>query len=148
MENNYQAWSVIAGETPTATKWNILGDNDSDFHTRLQKIEGFVTTITFDTTVEIDLSLGYSFEITLTDDTTINIANATEGQVFALKVIKGTGGGSITWGFDIAWNGGQQPPLTSVVGEFDKFVFQVADETDGFEVCEGFIAGLKCSIPS
>jgi len=35
----YQEWSVIAGETPTATKWNILGDNDDDFNSRLTTIE-------------------------------------------------------------------------------------------------------------
>lgn len=27
----YTAWSVIAGEIPTATKWNILGVNDAYF---------------------------------------------------------------------------------------------------------------------
>ena len=27
----YASWSVIAGETPTASKWNILGTNDADF---------------------------------------------------------------------------------------------------------------------
>lgn len=31
----YSAWSVTAGETPTATKWNLLGSNDADFNTRL-----------------------------------------------------------------------------------------------------------------
>ncbi len=28
----YQAWSVIAGEQPTAAKWNILGTNDASFN--------------------------------------------------------------------------------------------------------------------
>ncbi len=35
----FSAWSVIAGETPTATKWNILGSNDADFDTRLDILE-------------------------------------------------------------------------------------------------------------
>jgi hypothetical protein len=28
----YSAWSVIAGEQPTAAKWNILGTNDASFN--------------------------------------------------------------------------------------------------------------------
>ncbi len=28
----YQAWSVIAGEQPTTSKWNILGTNDAAFN--------------------------------------------------------------------------------------------------------------------
>lgn len=28
----YAAWSVVAGEQPTASKWNILGTNDSSFN--------------------------------------------------------------------------------------------------------------------
>jgi hypothetical protein len=29
----YSAWSVIAGEQPTTSKWNILGTNDATFNT-------------------------------------------------------------------------------------------------------------------
>lgn len=28
----YQAWSVVFGEQPSASKWNILGTNDAGFH--------------------------------------------------------------------------------------------------------------------
>lgn len=28
----YQAWSVVAGEQPSAAKWNILGSNDASFN--------------------------------------------------------------------------------------------------------------------
>lgn len=31
--SGYQAWSVIAGETPTTAKWNLLGANDASFNT-------------------------------------------------------------------------------------------------------------------
>lgn len=30
--SGYAAWSVIAGEQPTAAKWNILGSNDAAFN--------------------------------------------------------------------------------------------------------------------
>lgn len=29
---SYSAWSVVAGETPTAAKWNLLGSNDASFN--------------------------------------------------------------------------------------------------------------------
>lgn len=28
----YSSWSVVAGEIPTASKWNILGTNDASFN--------------------------------------------------------------------------------------------------------------------
>lgn len=31
--SGYASWSVTAGEVPTATKWGILGQNDSSFNT-------------------------------------------------------------------------------------------------------------------
>jgi hypothetical protein len=31
----YTFWSVIAGEVPTESKWNLLGQNDADFNTKL-----------------------------------------------------------------------------------------------------------------
>ncbi len=30
----YASWSVVFGEQPSASKWNILGSNDADFNTR------------------------------------------------------------------------------------------------------------------
>ena len=63
----YQSWSVVAFEQPTASKWNILGTNDSDFNTRLNSLEGYndinfyanmsgnqTVSDTTDTTVEFD----------------------------------------------------------------------------------------------
>lgn len=29
---SYQVWSVVFGEQPSASKWNILGTNDASFH--------------------------------------------------------------------------------------------------------------------
>lgn len=33
--SGYVAWSVIAGETPTTAKWNLLGSNDASFNAGL-----------------------------------------------------------------------------------------------------------------
>lgn len=33
----YTLWSVMAGETPTEAKWNILGENDAEFNAMIQR---------------------------------------------------------------------------------------------------------------
>lgn len=54
---SYIAWSVIAGETPTATKWNELGGNDADFESRLGFLEEIpVTSTASDATPNPDAS--------------------------------------------------------------------------------------------
>ena len=42
--SGYQAWSVVAGETPTTTKWNLLGSNDASFNTGLGFNDGVIVT--------------------------------------------------------------------------------------------------------
>ena len=34
---SFATWNVMAGETPTEAKWNILGDNDDEFHALIQR---------------------------------------------------------------------------------------------------------------
>lgn len=53
----YASWSVIAGETPTAAKWNIIGSNAQDANDRLDLIETMQeTTVASDTTPNPDVS--------------------------------------------------------------------------------------------
>ena len=33
----FATWNVMAGETPTEAKWNILGDNDDEFNALIQR---------------------------------------------------------------------------------------------------------------
>lgn len=39
----YQAWSVVYGEQPSASKWNILGSNDAHFYSYLGDVEPWIT---------------------------------------------------------------------------------------------------------
>lgn len=41
----YEAWSVVFGEQPTATKWNKLGSNDADANTRITSVEASVVPV-------------------------------------------------------------------------------------------------------
>lgn len=34
---SYQVWSVVFGEQPSASKWNILGTNDAEFNSLIQR---------------------------------------------------------------------------------------------------------------
>jgi hypothetical protein len=33
----YASWSVVFGEQPSASKWNILGSNDAEFNGLIQR---------------------------------------------------------------------------------------------------------------
>lgn len=41
----YASWSVVFGEQPSATKWNILGTNDAEFNSMIVKTAGGLTTV-------------------------------------------------------------------------------------------------------
>lgn len=42
----YATWSVVFGEQPSASKWNILGTNDAYFNTQIGSNFGSGTTST------------------------------------------------------------------------------------------------------
>lgn len=61
----YTPWSVIAGETPTATKWNLLGGNDADFDSRLADLEDArVTSVTSSSTPTPNSDTTDQYELT------------------------------------------------------------------------------------
>lgn len=58
----YASWSVVFGEQPSATKWNILGTNDASFNDGTGIANGAITTahIADDaiTSEKLDLTIG------------------------------------------------------------------------------------------
>lgn len=66
----YAAWSVIAGEQPTASKWNILGTNDASFNDGTGIAAGAIGTSALAssavTTAKIDFT---SFDVYSTSET-------------------------------------------------------------------------------
>lgn len=145
MTNNYSAWSVISGETPTTAKWNILGTNDADFHTRLQKLEGNWVELTYSSNIEIDCDLGYKFKVTLTGDAEFDFINATAGQAIILRIQQNVSGGH-TSTFDsnltLNWDQGVAPAITEISNESDMLGFIVLDDTTDAEVLDAFVIGL------
>jgi len=141
----YTAWSVIAGEVPTATKWNILGDNDDDFNTRISDLEVGVSSIvelTDAATIDIDLSLGKRFTVQLgADARTFSLSNETLYQAFLLRVKQPSSGGpyTVNWFAGINWIDNVEPPLSVTADAVDIFVFLQSASN----VWDGYVAGMN-----
>ena len=76
----YATWSVVFGEQPSASKWNILGTNDAFFY-----------TYTGEGTNAIQQQVGTTFSAVSTGTTTIpnddSIPQKTEGTEFMTQAI-------------------------------------------------------------
>lgn len=75
----YASWSVVFGEQPSATKWNILGTNDADFNTKLARSGMLVQAAKSSTT-----AVATGTTVTPLDDT---IPQNTEGTEFMTQAI-------------------------------------------------------------
>lgn len=98
----YIAWSVIAGETPTATKWNYLGGNDADFNTRLTSLETIpYTGEASDTTPTPTAgSVKNIYELTaLAGNAAFNAPSGTpeEGDVLIIRITDNGSARTLTW---------------------------------------------------
>lgn len=123
---SFQNWSVIAGETPTATKWNILGENDAEFETRVTQLEvDKILNVTSDnTTVTFNLNTSKIHTVTLGGNRTLAVSNVSVGESFVVRLVQGSGGNkSVTWWSGIKWPGGQAPSLSLAEGSIDTFGF-------------------------
>lgn len=136
---SYTAWSVIAGEIPTETKWNILGDNDDYFNTEIDNINHLWETPSYGSSINLDLANGTNklFEITLTGNATLTLSNTTDAKVFFVRLKQGgTGSKLITWFSNIDWRGGVAPVLTTTTGRADVigFLIKPSGRFDGYVV--------------
>ncbi len=122
----YSSWSVIAGETPTATKWNLLGSNDADFDSRLTQLlaDKTLAAASDGSTVTFNLATRLLWEVTIAGNRTLALSNVVAGRPF-LIVIKqdGTGSRTVTWWSGIDWANGNEPLLTTTAGKADAFMF-------------------------
>lgn len=137
----YTVWSVIAGETPTATKWNILGVNDDDFDVRLTKLLSDKTLLTASdgAPVTFDLANSKLQIVTIQNNRTLAVSNVEVGVPFGILIKQGTGGGkSVTWWSGIDWPSNTEPPLSTVEAEIDIFVFIPTSLTTFIGLFAGF----------
>ena len=122
----YQAWSVIAGETPTATKWNILGSNDDDFDTRIQQLidDNTIISASDGATVEFDFSQSRIQHVQIAGNRTLEFDNVDVKRPFAVFIQQdGSGGRTVTWPSGISWPSNVAPTLTATPNAVDAFLF-------------------------
>lgn len=122
----YTAWSVIAGETPTATKWNVLGGNDADFDTRIAQLVEDKTLDEADdgATVTLDMAERRLWKVQIAGDRTIEFDNVEGKKPFAVFIQQdGSGGRTVTWPAGIEWPGGVEPTLSAGANLTDGFMF-------------------------
>lgn len=129
----YTAWSVIAGETPTASKWNILGTNDEDFDTRLDQVDTdkTMTLVPDASVITFDLALGKFFTTTLGGNRTLAVDNVATNlnKAFVVRLVQGSGGNKVpTWWSGIKWSSNVAPTLSKAEGAIDIFQFVPTDD--------------------
>lgn len=103
----YTAWSVVFGEQPSASKWNILGTNDAHFYDFLGASGAYATwavswtnlTVGDGTTIygfkQIAKTVFYRIQVTFGSTTSISGAVS-----FSLPVTASSGqAGVIGWGY-------------------------------------------------
>jgi len=122
----YTPWSVIAGETPTATKWNLLGLNDAEMDERtLQLVEDKTIDDAVDgSTVTFDLGERLAWRVQIAGNRTLALDNVRAGVPFTIIIQQdGTGSRTVTWWSGIEWPYDVAPTLTTAANKHDAFVF-------------------------
>ena len=137
----YASWSVIAGETPTASKWNILGTNDADFDSRVGQLEDdkVLESNTDGTTITFNLSKSKIHTVVLGGNRTLALSNVSIGQAFCVRLVQpaASAGKTVTWWSGIKWPYDVTPVLSTGVNDIDTFVF-ICTASGAYD---GYIAG-------
>lgn len=150
---SYASWSVIAGETPTATKWNTLGSNDADFDSRITQL---VDDKTIDeeadgSTITFDLSERRAWYSQVAGNRTLVFDNVGGPKPFMIAIQQdGTGGRIPVWPDGIDWPGGFVPPFSTGANLTDVFVFIPKPDwvESSNEVYWGLVAGVGLEEPA
>lgn len=112
----YQSWSVIAGETPLAAKWNILGTNDAFFDTEITQLKAnnTIDSATDGATVTFNMATRRLWHVQIGGNRTFVFSNVVTKRPFAIFVQQdGTGSRVPVWPSGIDWVGGSQQQSTT-----------------------------------
>lgn len=129
-------------ETPTATKWNILGTNDAQANTDIEDLfqgKKGIVTLTDGATVDVDGNSLYNiFEVTLGGDRALTISNMAVGQAIMLRIIQDATGTRLisSWfsGDTVKWPGvSSAPSLSTDPNLVDAFLI-LCVATDTYEI--------------
>lgn len=84
------------------------------------------TVVTYSSTPSLDCSASNWFEITLTGNPTLTLANLSDGQQVSLWVNQDSSGGrTVTFTNTIRWTNGSAPTLTTTPNKSDVLTFRV-----------------------
>lgn len=150
---SYSEWSVISGETPTATKWNVLGGNDADFDERISKLLGdaVMTSADDSSTVTFDISQSRLWHVQIAGNRVLALSNVVTKRPIGIVIQQdGSAGRSVTWPSGISWPGGIVPTLTNVANSADMFIL-IPKSTwvvTSNEVYWGLYGGFDIRLPS
>lgn len=98
--------------------------------------------LTDQATINIDLSLGKKFRVTLGGNRTFTISNDVTGKTFVLRIKQdGTGSRTATFWANLLWPGGAAPDLSTDPNVSDELGFNILD--GGGNESEGFIIGSE-----
>lgn len=121
-------WNVYAGEVPSASKWNQIGESldqlYADLYTSTIKIENKipVPSVVASSSGAFDLDLGSIFVRTLNgSNNTLSLSNVDVGQCFMVEIIQD--GAGPTWWSGISWVNGSAP-AKSANGKKDVYGFR------------------------
>jgi len=139
---SYSVWSVIAGETPTATKWNLLGSNDADFNTRVLQLNADKTmdSQADASTITFNLSTRKIWTVTLGGNRVLALSNVDLNVPFVVRLKQdATGSRTVTWWSGIKWPANTAPTLSTTANAIDVFQFipTATGEYDGIFVAFG-----------
>lgn len=78
-----------------------------------------------DVSTSIDVNSSLQHDLTLSSNPTISVANAINGDIFAINLIQdATGSRGVTWFAGIKWEDGTVPTLTTAANKTDSFIFR------------------------
>ena len=137
----YVEWSVIAGQTPTESQWNVLGDNQDLFAQEFDDRSPSWVTLSDGATVTINLDSGYGkyYQLAIAGNRTIAFSNAPtdKPQVILLKVIQaGAGGYQLSFPATTMFEYDQVPVLATGNGYVD-FLMIIVDTSNYYVIHAG-----------
>ena len=93
----YTEWDIIAGQTPSAAQWNVIGDNQDLFEAEFDARWDEWHALSDGATVVVNLTSGYNkfFKVTIAGTRVISFTNIPTvfPQVILIEVTQGGAGG-------------------------------------------------------
>jgi hypothetical protein len=82
------------------------------------------TAVSYAATINVDLSSGSVFDVTLTGNATINFTNLSNGMIGYFRVKQdGTGGRTVTWGSEVVHQSGPEATVSPTAGNTTVYPF-------------------------